>query len=66
MGRYRRIGERVMINGKPYRVEFVNSCRARCMPVGKRVVSYMDSRTGRQVSFRAADGRPVNIAATTE
>lgn len=64
-GRYRKVGERVMIDGKPYRVEMVNNCRARCVPCRKFKVTIKDKVFKTQRSFMAR-GRCISIAPITE
>jgi len=63
--RYLKVGERIIVGGKRYRVDMVNSCRARCVPLAKENVSYVDTRTGCTVSYRAT-GKAINIAPVTE
>ena len=53
MGRYRKVGERVTINGTTYRVDMVNPCRARCVPLQKRKVTITDRVFNTTRSFMA-------------
>jgi hypothetical protein len=65
VGRYRKVGERLLIDGKPYRVVMVNPCRARCVPLKKRRVTIKDKVFNTSRTFMANE-RSLNIAATTE
>lgn len=66
VGRYLKVGERITIGNKPYRVEMVNNCRARCVPTGRKRVSFTHPISGKVYNFKARDGRTVNIAPITE
>ena len=60
-----RVGELVRHDGRVWRVDLVNPCRARIAPVSRRHVSYR-ALTGDLVEFDAADGRPLSICPDAE
>lgn len=59
-GRYRKVGERVMVGGKAYRVQMVNCCRARCVPLRKNKVTIKDRVFNKTRTFMA-NGSTINI-----
>ena len=63
--RYRKVGERVWLDGQQYRIDMVNPCRARCIPVRKVRVTIKDKVWNKKRTF-TANGRITNICPTTE
>lgn len=57
-----RVGQRLRYDGRVWRVEYVNACRARIVPVDKQRVEYT-TLDGKPVTFEAG-GRAVNISPT--
>ena len=63
---WRRIGERVELDGGEYEVERVTESSATCRRVGTRQRSFTDVRTGKLVEFTAPYNHVAHINSTRE
>lgn len=64
-GRVLRVGEIVHLDDRLWRVDLVNTCRARIVPLDRRHVRY-ETWDGRPVTFDAADHRSLSICPEAE
>lgn len=59
-----RVGDVFDFNQIPYVVDFINECRARCIPLARREVSYT-TMMGKEVSFQT-DYAAISISPNSE
>lgn len=62
---YLQAGMIIKLGGVEYRVEMVNDCRARCVPLQKIKVTVKDKLRDKEVTFERSAG-PVNISPNSE
>jgi hypothetical protein len=55
----------IKLSGVEYRVEMVNDCRARCVPLHKVKVTVKDKLKDKEVTFERSAG-PINISPNSE
>ena len=57
-----RKGQRFMVAGQRYRVEYVNGCRAHCVAIAQKTVTIHDAKTGCDRTFRASVVKTLDIS----
>lgn len=59
-------GQRFVMDGQKWRVEYVNECRAHCVGSIRRVVTKQDRKTGTSRTFTVSAAQSIDISPNAE